>query len=163
MHMARHYFSYPPWEEECTSVQLRGSYFWSVNESSWISLVNMNRNILAYVESHLFNQSTSCQNQMSNNRVIKVYVLKSLTFILPQEVHCHSVTCLHLMFVTLKASFWQQNISFPPDLMHPCSFRHVGTPIRPLLQKNISFLIWTCLCSSCLCFSLSSSDRLLME
>lgn len=141
MQTARHDPPYPPREEEYLSVTEKHhgceSYFWSVNESSWISTLNMNQYIPVYFEAHhLFKDSASCQNQVSNLWVIKVSVLKSLA-IPPQEVHCHTVTCVHLMFVSLEANLWQHIIFFPTYLKSKCT---------PASLMHVLELLWGLCC-----------------
>lgn len=138
------------WQRENSAAE-RENYFWSINDSSWISTLNMNRNILAYFQLHLFKQS-SCQNQISKFWVIKVYVPKTLTIPTPPGgtlSHSDKLT-FDVCFPGSKPLTPQYFPSFRSEpQMHSQSLRHVGTHMRPFLQKNISFLIWSCLCSSC--------------
>lgn len=146
-------------------------YFWSVNESSWISTLNMNRNILAYFESHLFKQSTSCQNQVSNSWVIKVSVLKSLTIPPLGGTLSHSDTlAFDVCFPGSKPLTTQYFLSLLFKIqMHSRSLRHVGTHMRPLQQKkhqysNLELLVFfmpNLLLP--LFFPLLCADRLLTE
>lgn len=144
--------SYPLTEEEYISgtegsLQLGKVYFWSVNESSWISTLNMNRDILAYFESDLFKKSASCQNQASNS-FLKL-VLKSLS----TPPHPPGGTLSHVDTVTFDVCFpgskrlttqYFSLLLFKTQ-MHSCFLRLVEIHIRSLVQ-NISraILILSC-------------------
>lgn len=136
-----------------------GKYFWSVNESSWISSLNMNRDIFAYSESNLFKQSTSCQNQAGNSLVIKVLVLKSLAIPPPGGTlsHVDTVT-FDVCFPGSKRLTAQYFFLYLFKVqMRSCFVRNVGIHIRSLVQnisRPFSFCS-SCFVSCCVCVSLS--------
>ena len=190
MHTAKHHSSYPfsEWEYspvKAETLQLTEREREREREkekerelflvSMWIqlhfNLDHKKEHYCPFFKSHLFKRDTSCQNQVSNSRVLKVSVLKSLPIPpLGGTLSRSDTLTFDVCFPGSKPLTAQYFLSLQFKIqMYPYSLQHVGSHMRPFATEKHQYfnlelpvfflrnllLPWF--------FTLVYTDRLLME